>query len=75
MNIEFTEIAWVDFSFWIENDASIVTKIKELLIAMTKDPLMGIEKPETLKFGLIVFWSRRINDEYRLVYKVSGTKK
>ena len=42
MNIEFTEIAWVDFSFWIENDASIVNKIKELNVAMTKDPLMGI---------------------------------
>ncbi len=42
MNIEFTEIARVDFSFWIENDANIVTKIKELIVEMTKDPLMGI---------------------------------
>ncbi len=75
MNIEFTEIAWEDFSYWIENDESIVTKIKELITAVNKDPFKGIGKPEPLKFGLKGFWSRRIKDEHRLVYKISGTKR
>lgn len=75
MNIEFTEIAWEDFSFWIENDENIVLKIKELINAIKKDPFKGIGKPEPLKFGLKGFWSRRITGEHRLVYKISGTKR
>jgi toxin YoeB len=75
MNIEFTEIAWEDFSYWIDNDENIVTKIKELIHAINKDPFKGIGKPEPLKFGLKGFWSRRITAEHRLVYKISGTKR
>jgi toxin YoeB len=75
MNIEFTEIAWEDFSYWIEIDENIVTKITELIHAINKDPFKGIGKPEPLKFGLKGFWSRRIATEHRLVYKISGTKR
>jgi toxin YoeB len=75
MNIEFTEIAWEDFSFWVEYDENIVLKIKELINAINKDPFKGIGKPEPLKFGLKGFWSRRITGEHRLVYKISGTKR
>jgi toxin YoeB len=70
MNIEFTEIAWEDFSYWIDNDENSVTKIKELINAINNDPFKGIGKPEPLKFGLKGFWSRRITDEHRLIYKV-----
>ncbi len=74
MNIEFTELAWEDFSFWIDNDEAITNKIKELIVGIAKDPFKGIGKPEPLKFGLRGYWSRRISVEHRLVYKVIGSK-
>lgn len=74
MNIEFTEMAWEDFSYWIENDEAITNKIKELILGIVKDPFKGIGKPEPLKFGLRGYWSRRISGEHRLVYKVIGSK-
>ncbi len=74
MNIEFTEIAWEDYAYWIDNDEIVVSKINELINAIIKDPFKGIGKPEPLKFGLKGFWSRRISSEHRLVYQISGTK-
>ncbi len=74
MNIEFTEIAWEDFSYWLENDESIVLKIKELINVINREPFKGIGKPEPLKFGLKGFSSRRISGEHRLVYRINGTK-
>ena len=56
MNIEFTEVAWEDFSYWIDHDEDIVLKIKELIHSINKDPFKGIGKPEPLKFGLKGFW-------------------
>ena len=74
MNFEFTPNAWEDFIFWMNEDADVVEKIKELLKAIRKDPFKGIGKPEPLKFGLKGYWSRRINGEHRLVYAVVGQK-
>ena len=74
MNIEFTKNAWEEFEYWIETDNDIVIKIKELLKSMKENPFKGIGKPEPLKHGLKGFWSRRITQEHRLVYKVSGKK-
>lgn len=75
MNIEFTKNAWEDFEYWIESDKDIVSKIKELLKSIRENPFKGIGKPEPLKFGLKGYWSRRITQEHRLVYKVTGTKR
>lgn len=61
MNFEFTEIAWEDFSYWLENDETNALKIKELINAINKDPFTGIGKPEPLKHSLKGFWSRRIS--------------
>jgi toxin YoeB len=72
MTIEFSLNAWEDLSFWIREDFSKVEKIKELINAITKSPFVGIGKPEPLKQNLKGYWSRRINDEHRLVYKISG---
>jgi toxin YoeB len=72
MTIEFSLNAWEDLSFWIREDYSKVEKIKELINAITKSPFVGIGKPEPLKQNLKGYWSRRINDEHRLVYKISG---
>jgi len=74
MNIEFTKNAWEDFEYWIETDTDIVIKIKELLRLIRENPFKGIGKPEPLKHGLKGFWSRRITQEHRLVYKVSGKR-
>ena len=74
MNIEFTKNAWEDFEYWIETDKDIVVKIKDLLKSIRQTPFKGIGKPEPLKYGLKGFWSRRITQEHRLVYKVSGKK-
>jgi len=74
MNIESTKNAWEDFEYWIETDPEVVTKIKELLRSIRSNPFKGLGKPEPLKYGLKGYWSRRINQEHRLVYKVSGKK-
>jgi toxin YoeB len=73
MNFEFTENAWEEFEFWIETDQDIVSKIKELLKDIKRNPFQGIGKPEPLKYDLMGYWSRRVQ-EHRLVYKVEGKK-
>jgi toxin YoeB len=74
MKLAFTAHAWEDFCFWLDNDAEMAQKIKELLQAIRKEPFKGIGKPEPLKFGLRGCWSRRITAEHRLVYSISGSK-
>ena len=74
MNFEFTEHAWEDFEYWMENDPQLAQKIKDLLKEIKKTPFHGLGKPEPLKFDLKGFWSRRISGEHRLVYKVEGKK-
>ena len=74
MRIEFTELAWEDFAFWLENDPEKAMRIKELLNDIAREPFKGIGKPEPLKFDLKGLWSRRINDEHRLVYRISGAR-
>ena len=74
MNINFTKNAWEDFEYWIETDMTIVNKIKELIKSIKENPFKGIGKLEPLRHALKGFWSRRINQEHRLVYKVIGKK-
>jgi toxin YoeB len=70
MNIVFSKAAWEDYQFWQEADRKMVKKINELLRDIVRSPFEGIGKPESLKYDLAGFWSRRINAEHRLVYKV-----
>ena len=74
MKIVFTKNAWEEFSYWMETDMEIARKIKELIDDIKKSPFKGIGKPEPLRYGLKGYWSRRINREHRLVYKVTGQK-
>lgn len=74
MDIVFTPNAWEDLEFWISLDPDTVKRIKELLKSIKKDPFKGLGKPEPLKYDLKGYWSRRITDEHRLVYKVTGSK-
>lgn len=74
MNIEFTELGWEDFQYWLKNDREKALKILELLKSVQRTPFKGIGKPELLKNEFKSCWSRRINREHRLVYTITGTK-
>ncbi|OGV27507.1 MAG: toxin YoeB [Legionellales bacterium RIFCSPHIGHO2_12_FULL_37_14] len=63
--------AWEDYLFWQKNDKKILQKTNELIKAIIRDPFSGIGKPESLKHALDGYWSRRITQEHRLVYKVT----
>lgn len=74
MDVVFTKNGWEDFEYWLENDSDSVAKIKDLIKSIKQNPFQGIGKPEPLKHDLKGYWSRRINNEHRLVYKVTGNK-
>ena len=73
MDIHFTPTALEQYQYWKDNDESKVTKIKSLISSIIENPFKGLGKPEPLKGDLAGYWSRRINQEHRLVYKVSTT--
>jgi len=70
----FTQIAWDEYTYWQKTDMKVVKKINKLLKEITRTPFDGIGKPEPLKYDLTGYWSRRINQEHRLVYKVTETQ-
>lgn len=72
MRIVFSSKAWEDYLYWQQTDKKILKRINELIKAISREPFEGIGKPEPLRHGLSGYWSRRINDEHRLVYKVEG---
>ena len=74
MNILFTDEAWSDYIFWQKNDKKILKKINELIKAILREPFEGIGKPEPLKYQLAGFWSRRIDLEHRLVYRIENNQ-
>ena len=69
MKLVFADEAWEDYLYWQQQDKRMVKRINELIAATTRDPFSGIGKPEPLKHALSGFWSRRITDEHRMVYK------
>ncbi len=74
MIVEFTDIAWQDLSYWLENDIEKVYKIKELITSIKQSFDKGLGKPEPLKHEFHGCWSRRITLEHRLIYKMEGKK-
>ena len=74
MKIEFTKSAWEDYEYWQLTDEKKVTRIKELVRSIIDGPFKGLGKPEALKHGLQGYWSRRIDHEHRLVYRVEGKR-
>lgn len=70
MVLTFTENAWDDYLYWQKVDNKMVRKINELIKVIKKTPFEGIGKPEPLKFDLAGFWSRRIDQEHRLIYQI-----
>lgn len=72
MKIIFSEFAWEEYLNWQRTDKKILNRINELIKVITRTPFDGVGKPEPLKHNLSGYWSRRINDEHRLVYKIEG---
>ena len=69
--VAFTSVAFREYNEWFELDKSIVDRIKILIREIDNDPFKGVGKPEPLKGNWSGHWSRRINREHRLVYRVS----
>ena len=72
MRIAWTANAWDDYLYWQQTDQKIMGSINDLIKDIKRDPFKGLGKPEPLKHALQGFWSRRITQEDRLVYRVSG---
>jgi len=68
----FSEQAWKDYLFWQKTDTKIVQRINALIREAQRTPFEGTGKPESLKHALAGYWSRRINDEHRFVYKATS---
>lgn len=70
MKLIFAEKAWDDYLYWLKTDKKLLNRINNLIKEIKREPFEGIGKPEPLKHALAGYWSRRINDEHRIVYKV-----
>ena len=72
MKLVFSDEAWEDYLYWQKQDRKMVERINKLIHEVKRDPFSGVGKPEPLKHALAGFWSRRITDEHRMVYRVEG---
>ena len=72
MNKLFTDEAWKDYVYWYETDKKQLKKINDLIKDIDRTPYEGTGKPEALKQNLQGFWSRRIDHEHRIVYKIEN---
>jgi toxin YoeB len=72
MKLIFAEQAWEDYLHWQQTDPKVIRRIHELIKDTTRHPFEGIGKPEPLRHALSGYWSRRITDEHRFVYKAQG---
>lgn len=72
MNLIFSDQAWEDYQHWQDTDKKVIRRIHELLKDIKRNPQSGIGKPEPLRHALAGWWSRRIDQEHRLVYRVTG---
>ena len=73
-SLEFDPAAFEDLAWWVEKDRKQALRVIKLIEAIQRDPFQGIGQPEPLKHDLSGCWSRRINDEHRLVYQVLKDK-
>lgn len=69
MKLMFSSHAWDDYLYWQGTDKKVLKRINALIKEIQRQPYEGIGKPEPLKHGLSGYWSRRINDEHRIIYR------
>ncbi len=72
MRLIFADGAWDDYLYWQKYDRKMVERINQLIQEVRREPFAGVGKPEPLRHALAGFWSRRISDEHRMVYRVEG---
>lgn len=72
MTYVFSDHAWEDYLYWQKTDKKILKRINKLIKEISRDPFKGPGKPEPLKHALSGYWSRRITDSDRIVYKAEG---
>lgn len=72
MKLVFAEAAWEDYLHWQQHDRRMLERVNRLIRDIQRDPFTGIGKPEPLKHALAGWWSRRLSDEHRIVYRVEG---
>jgi len=72
LKLIFSDNAWEDYLYWEKTDKKALRRINKLIKEIKRNPFEGIGKPEPLKHALSGYWSRRINDEHRIVYKASS---
>jgi toxin YoeB len=72
VNLQFTPTGWEDDLYWQETDRVMLKRLNRLLVDMLRDPFTGIGKPEPLRHMFQGAWSRRIDEEHRVVYMVVG---
>lgn len=70
MRLIFSEKAWEDYLHWQSTDRKTLARVNALIREIQREPFTGIGKPEPLKHSFAGYWSRRITDEHRIVYKV-----
>jgi toxin YoeB len=70
MKVVWDELAWNDYLWWQTEDRKVLKRINDLIRDIMRNGNEGIGKPERLKHGFQGYWSRRITDEHRLVYKI-----
>lgn len=68
--ITFEDAAWSDYLYWQQTDKAMLRRVNALIRDIQRDPFEGIGKPEPLKFNFSGYWSHRIDEEHRVVYKV-----
>lgn len=73
MKLVFSDQAWEDYQYWVSTNDKVRDRINELIKQCKRTPFKGTGKPEPLKGDLTGWWSRRISQEDRMVYRVSGT--
>jgi toxin YoeB len=67
----FSDYAWEDYLYWQKMDRKVLLRINTMIKETVRNPFEGIGKPEPLKHSISGYWSRRITEEHRFVYKVS----
>lgn len=72
MNKVFSDFAWEDYTMWLLEDRKFLKKINELLRDIDRNGYEGLGKPEPLRHDLTGYWSRRITEKDRLIYKIEN---
>jgi len=71
-NIVFSTLAWEEYQYWVKNDKKKLERLNKLIKDVLRNPFEGMGKPEPLRLNLLGYWSRRIDEEHRLIYEYNS---